>query len=54
MSDKKVLGKSLEDLFKENRYDNIRGFNFKSPLFLIHKEIMGNKEKTVKTLDGKI
>lgn len=54
MCEKKVLGKSLEDLLKENRYEKIRGLNFTTPLLLIHKEILGKEEKEVKIYRGKI
>lgn len=54
MSEKKVLGKSLELLLKENHYEKIRGLNFTSPLFLIDKKILDDKEKEEKVFSGKI
>lgn len=42
MDNKKVLGKSLNKLFKENRIDDIKGFSLK----IVKQEDNKNKIKT--------
>ncbi len=45
--DKKVLGKSLEKILKENYQENIKGLliNRKPPYFLVNKKLIEDKKK---------
>ncbi len=46
MKDKKVLGKTLDELIKENTYEKIRGLKFSDPIVVL--KIKLNDEKKLK------